>query len=87
MDLICADEAISRWYGQGGHWINLGLTVYVAIDRNPENGAEIYNSTCGKSGIMIRLRIMKYVKNEEDQKYDRYNLSHGKKVLKELVMP
>ena len=20
-DIICADESISRWYGQGGHWI------------------------------------------------------------------
>ena len=34
-DLICVDESISRWYGQGGHWINHGLPMYVAIDRNP----------------------------------------------------
>ena len=36
---------------------------------------------------MIRLRIVKYVNNEEEQKYDRDNPPHGKKILKELVMP
>ena len=34
-DLICADEYILRWYGQGGHWINLGSPVLVAMERNP----------------------------------------------------
>ena len=53
--LICVDESISRWYGQGGHWINLGLPMYVAMDRKSENGAEIHNYACGWSGIMMRL--------------------------------
>ena len=85
--IICADESISRWYGQVGHWINLGLPMYVIMDRKPGNGAEIQNSACVWSGIMMRLRIVKYAKNEEDQKDDRENLPYGTKVLKELVMP
>jgi len=36
-DRICADESMSRWYGMGGHWINIGLPQYVAIDRKPGN--------------------------------------------------
>ena len=32
-DEICVDESMSRWYGRGGHWINHGLPMYVAIDR------------------------------------------------------
>ncbi len=45
---ICVDESISRWYGKGGHWINHGLPMYVAIDRKPENGcAEIQCASCG----------------------------------------
>ena len=64
-DLICADESILRWYGQGGHWINLGLPMYVAIEREPENGAEIQNAVCGRSGIMMRIKIVKSAKNEE----------------------
>ena len=40
-DMICVDEIISCWYGQGGHWINLGIPMHFAIDRNPENGPEI----------------------------------------------
>ena len=43
-DFICADESISRWYGQGGHWINFGLLMYVAMGRNTNNGMEIQNS-------------------------------------------
>ena len=43
-DLICADESILQWYGQGGHWINLGLKMYAAMDRKAESGAEIQNS-------------------------------------------
>ena len=42
--IICDNESISRWYVQGGHWINLGSPMYVAIYRNPENGSEIHNS-------------------------------------------
>ena len=86
-DLICADESILRWYGQGGNWINLGLSMYVAIDRKPDNGAEIHNSAYGRSGIMMLIRIVKSAKNEEEYQDDRDNPPHGTKVLKELVMP
>ena len=36
---------------------------------------------------MMRIRIVKYAKNEEDQKDDEDNTPHGTKVLKEIVMP
>ena len=35
---------------------------------------------------MMRLRIVKYAKNEEEYKDDRDNLPHGTKVLKGLVI-
>ena len=63
---------------RGGHWINLGFPIYVAMDRKTENGAEIHNYACERLGIMMRLRIVKYAKNEESQKYDEDNLPHGK---------
>ena len=69
-DLICADESISRWYGQGCHWINLVLPIYVAMDRKPENGVDIHTVACGWSGIMMWLRIVKSARNEKDQEYD-----------------
>jgi len=31
----------------------------VAIDRKPEDGAETQDSCCGKSNIMMRLKIVK----------------------------
>ena len=29
------------------------------IDQNPENGYEIQNSACGRSGVILRLRLVK----------------------------
>ena len=36
-DLMFTDKFILRWYGLRGHWINIGLPIYVAIDRKPES--------------------------------------------------
>ena len=41
---ICADVSISRWYGIGGGWINIGLLMYIEIDCKSENGCEIQNA-------------------------------------------
>ena len=57
--LICVDESMSRWYGLGGHWINVGLPMYVSIDRKPEDGLEIQNAACSHSGIMYQLKLVK----------------------------
>ncbi len=91
-DLICVDKSISRWYGQGGNWINHGLPMYVAIDRKPENGCEIQNSACGRSGVMLRLKLVKSVEEEQAQVDDEEaeengGLLHGTVVCKHLVSP
>jgi hypothetical protein len=93
-DRICVDESMSRWYGQGGSWINIGLPNYVAIDRKPDSGCEIQSSCCGRSGIMLRLRLVKTKREEEAIERDHNNNqqdleseNHGTKVLKFLVRP
>ena len=43
-EMLCVDEYMFRWYGIGGDWINKGLPIYIAIDRKPENGAEVQDS-------------------------------------------
>lgn len=58
-EVICVDESMSRWYGLGGDYIDVGLPTYRAIDRKPENGCEIKTSACGRSGIMLRLEVVK----------------------------
>ena len=84
---LCVDESISRWYGLGGDWINIGLPMYVEIDRKPENGCEIQNAACGKSGIMISIRLVKTKVEEEANSIaeDERGMLHGTKVLLELV--
>lgn len=92
---ICVDESIFRWYGQGGHWINLGLPMYVAMDRKPEAGAEVQNAACGESGVMIRLRVVKTAKAEEEEEDNNRRqhllqendegVLHGTAVLCDLV--
>ena len=43
----------------GGYWINEGLPQYVAIDLNNEDGCEIYNSSNGSIGAMLKLNLLK----------------------------
>ena len=86
-DIICDNDSILRWYGQGGNWINLGLQMYVTMDRKTENGEEIQNAACGRSVIMMRLRIVESERNEEEQEDHEENTPHGTKVLKDLVIP
>ena len=52
-----------------------------------ENGADIQNTAYGRSGIMMRLRIVKYAMNGAEQKKDEDNIPHGKLFLKELMLP
>ena len=54
------------------------------MNRNPENEAEIQNAAFGQSRIMMRIRIVKSARNEEEQEDDEKNLSHGTKLMKEL---
>jgi hypothetical protein len=74
--MICVYESISRWYGQGGYWINYGLPHYVAMGLKPENGCEIQDAACGRSGVMIQLKLVKsggeeLAVNERQQKATR----------------
>jgi hypothetical protein len=85
---ICGDESISRWYGLGGHWINIGLPMYIAMDRKPDSGCEIQNCCDGKSGIMLRLKLVKSAEEEgANIAMDHNGLPHGTSVLKFLVEP
>ena len=87
-DEICVNKSMSWWYGQGGHWINHGLPMYVAMDRKPENGCEIQNAACGSSGVMIRLKVVKTAEEENASTVtDDNGNNHGTNVLKFLVEP
>ena len=79
LEMIYVDESISRWYGQGGDWINFGLPHYVAIDRKPENGCEIQGFCCGVSVIVMRLKVVKQVEDYSDTESDEDSstLGHG----------
>ena len=71
--------------------INHGLPQYVAIDRKPENGCEIQNAACGRSGVMLRLKLVKGVNlpGSEDEVFgsNEESLLHGTNVLKHVVSP
>jgi hypothetical protein len=83
-DLICLDESISRWYGLGGSWIDVGLPHYIAIDLKPEYGCKIQNSACGRSGVLLRLKL---VVSTEDEPARDPDVLHGMCVLSSLVSP
>ena len=86
-DWICEDESMSRWYGHGDLWVNLGFPMYIAIDQKPENGCDIQKSACSRSSVMLRNRLVKTVEEyesehttEEDDRLINYT-----QVLKTLV--
>lgn len=85
-ELICVDESISRWYGLGGNWIEIGLPQYVAIDRKPESGCEIQDASCGRSGIMMRLELVTTAEDEAEKDYEDED-AHGTAVIRRLVGP
>ncbi len=60
-----ADESMIRWYGKGGSFVDAGIPHYAAIERKPDNGAEIQNLADVASGIMLRLKIVKSAAEEE----------------------
>ena len=64
--LICVNESMSRWYGLGGHWINMGLPMYVSIDRKLEDGMEIQNAACANSGLMYQLKTVKTAESQSN---------------------
>lgn len=87
-EVICVDESISKWYGMGGHWISRGLPMYVAIDRKPENGCEIQNAACGRSGIMLKLNVVTTAEHQRAHPVEgEDDLGHGTAILKRLVSP
>ena len=67
---------MSRCYGLGRDWLNVGFPTYHAMDRKSENGCEIRTSACGRSVIMLRLIVVKSPK--EDIECDaNAGLDHG----------
>ena len=82
LDVLCCDESISRWYGIGGNWINAGLPQYISIDRKPEDRCEIQNCCDGRTGIMLRLKLVKISQEEVLNVPIEYDgLNHGTQVL------
>ncbi len=61
--------------------------MYVANERKLENGCEIQNSACRKSGAMLRLKIVKHIETEDQHTIDCPDkLPHGTSVLKYFVL-
>ena len=82
------DESISFWCGLWGGWINIGLPMYIAIDHKPENGCKIQNSACGKSGVMLRLLIVKSAEDSDLHTLENdEGIAHGTSILKYLCLP
>ena len=48
-----ADQSMICWYGVGGSFVDAGIPHYAAIERKPNNCAEILNHTDVALGIML----------------------------------
>ena len=72
-----------------GECINSGLPMYVAIDHKPNNGCKIQDASCGRSKIMIRLKLVKTGTKEDvdSTAEDDNGIFHGTKVIIILILP
>jgi len=62
--------------------------MYVAIDRQPENGCKIQNAACGRSGIMLRLHLVTTAADQHaNHSAAGTQLLHGTNVFQRLVGP
>jgi hypothetical protein len=63
--------------------------MYVAMDFKLGNGCEIKNAACGRSIVMIHLKLVKTATEAEalGSTEDKSGILHGTKVLKELIGP
>lgn len=90
---MIVDELFLCWYGLGGHYINIGLPMYVAYDRKPEDGCEIQCSADGTVGVMCRLKVVKSAEEDERLKsvfpkpWHKQEIHHGGQVLMDLIEP
>ena len=86
---VCVDETISKWYGLEGELINIGLPMYVAIDRKPDNGCKIQDVAHGRSKIMIRLKLVKTETEEAANSIteDGDGHLHSTNILLSLIFP
>ena len=85
-ETICVDESISRWYGLGRDWIDVGLPHYVCLDRKIESGCELKSACCGASVIVLRLEITKSAEEKSEQSYEASE-AHGTATVLRLVEP
>ena len=71
----------------------MGCPHYVVIDRKPENGMELQNIACGKTGVLLGLKLVKSanISNESGGEAAQSEIetsgTYGTKVLKELCRP
>lgn len=63
-DRMYIDESISRWYGVGVTFLEVGLPYYFYLDRKPESGCELQTISDGAKVIMLGLE---FVKSEADR--------------------
>ena len=85
-ETICVDESISRWYGLGGDWIDIGVPNYVALDRKPESGCELKSACCGDTGILLRLEISKSAADTAELVHEQSE-QHGTATVLRLIEP
>ena len=56
--------------------------MYVAMERNTDNGVDTKNYACDRLGIVMRISIINYTRHEADKEGNEDNLPRNTQVLK-----
>ena len=63
--------------------------MYIAIERKPDNGCQVQDTACGRSKIMVRLKLAKTSTEEvaDSIAEDNQGHLHSREVLLSLILP
>ena len=84
--MVWVDKSIFWWHENVVDYITLGLLIYVAINYNTNNAADIQDTDFGVSVTMIRSNIVKVVPYSDHNNVCNYLIS-GKKIILHLMNP
>jgi Transposase IS4 len=62
--------------------------MYIAMDRKPEDGCELQTASCGRTGVMLQLKVVKTMQEEAELQEEEGNNNNGlKQVMIQLTQP
>jgi Transposase IS4 len=65
----------------------MGLPCFISFERKPDDGFEIWSCCCGRTGVMVQLKVVKTQTQQQEYNQSTDEINHGTKVVLSLILP